>query len=116
MAEQLSLHGAWTERDRIIDALRQNHSAYLTTLRSFARVIALQRGIVTIDDVREEIARQDFFMPADIGADERVLGAVFTRREFEAIGQQPTRRSEWAARVGRARSNITVYRLRKDAS
>lgn len=114
MSVQLAFFSGLGERDRILSAMRENHSVYLNAIRSFARVIALKRGTVTIDDVREEIERQNFPMPSEIGADERVFGAVFSRSEFLPVGQCPTRRAEHAKRVGIARSNITVYKLKNE--
>lgn len=100
------------EKDRILAAMRENHPIYLTTLRSFAREIALRSGRVCIDDIREMIAQRDFPMPKDIGITERVFGVVFLAREFEPVGQVVSRREDFVKRVGRARSLITVYRLR----
>lgn len=115
MSVQASLFDGLAERNRIIESMRQNHKIYLTALRSFARVHAMQHGEVTIDDVRDAIAREQYPMPAEVGCDERVFGSLFTTKEFAAIGQRPTRREEWAKRVGRARSFVTVYRLKPAA-
>lgn len=112
MTAQLGFFDGLSERNRILTAMADKHAIYLNALRSFAREIALRVGSVTIDDVREEMERREFPMPSAIGADDRILGALFTRAEFQALRQIPTRRSEWAKRVGRARSFVTVYRLR----
>jgi hypothetical protein len=115
MSEQLSLIAAVTERDRIIAHLAANHASYLESLREFAVAHALECGRVSIDDVRDTIERTGYPMPHEVGIDERVFGALFTRKRFQAVGTQPTRREAFAARVGMARSQITVYALRAAA-
>lgn len=115
MTQQLSFLGAVSERDRILQAFQENHKPYIEAVRAFARDIARRVGTVSIDAVREELQRRDFPMPAEVGIDERVFGTLFRCKEFVAIAQRPTTRVEWAARVGRARSNVTVYRLSEAA-
>lgn len=116
MTAQLDIFTALTTRDRILDALAANHAQYLAELREIARYVAQRNGEVTIDDVRSEIVRRGYPMPAEIGADERVFGVVFRCRDFTPIGQRKTSRKEWAARVGVARSAVTVYVLRTVAA
>jgi hypothetical protein len=114
MSHQLSFLEAREARDRILEKLAANHYDYLTALRSFAREHALRHGRVSIDDVRDAIAREDYFMPQDIGMrDERVFGAVFRTDDFVPVAEEQTRRKAWAQRVGRARSGVLVYRLRE---
>jgi hypothetical protein len=110
---QLAFFEAQDERNRIIAALAKNHKAYLDALREFAVAHAAQHGTVTIDDVRDTISRTDFPMPADLEIDERVFGSVFNRNRFRAVDTIPTRRLEFAQRVGLSRSSVTVYRLRE---
>lgn len=112
MSTQLTLLDAIGERDRIIASFQENHRTYLEALRAFAREIALRDGVVSIDEVRAEIERREFPMPKDIGADERILGALFASKDFICVGQRPTTRAAWSARVGRARSNVSVYRIK----
>ena len=112
MAVQLAFFGEITERNRIIAAMRDAHPVYLGTVRSFARLIAMRKGTVTIDDVRADLEARDFPLPSDIGADDRIFGALFTRKEFEAVGQVLTSRQERVARAGRNSSYITQYKLR----
>ncbi|MDE2102368.1 MAG: hypothetical protein KGL39_34295 [Patescibacteria group bacterium] len=100
-------------RARIIAAMSENHHDYLEELRHIARGILAHRGAVTIDDVREEMTRIGFPMPNEIGADNRILGAVFATKEFKAVTQIPTRRKERLARSGPGASYVTVYELRK---
>lgn len=108
---QLAFFDGRAERDRIIAAFQSNHRTYLEALRGFARDIARRAGEVTVDDVRDECAVRDFPLPDEVGIDARVLGALFNTKDFQPIAQRPTTRKEWANRVGRARSNVTVYRL-----
>lgn len=112
-ASQISLFEAKSERDRILDAIaeRPEQRVYLGFVRPIAREIAARNGSVCIDDVREELKRRDLPMPHEVGLDARVFGALFRCGDFVAVEQRPTTRTAWAARVGRARCNVTVYRL-----
>lgn len=101
-----------SERNRIIEAMRASRPAYAAALTEFAVALAAQNGTVNVDQLRIKIASIDFPMPADVDADERIFGSVFPRRLFEPIGRVATQRTEFAKRVGVARSSITVYRLR----
>lgn len=113
---QMALVGfARGERDRIMDAIASNHRTYLEFIRSLAREIAARSGNVSIDEVRAEMAQRDWPMPEEIGADARVFGALFRVPEFVPVGRRVTRRAEVAARVGRARSEVTVYEWRVKA-
>jgi hypothetical protein len=114
-ARQMALFESRRERDRILRAMAENHFVYLEGLRSFAREHALRNPhlLVTIDDVLRIMAARDWPQPSEIGADNRILGTVFTRKEFEPVGRRPTERAERIARSGRARGDITVYRLRE---
>ena len=112
MAVQLAFFGGIAEKNRIIEAMREAHPVYLGTVRSFARLIAMRKGTVTIDDVRVDLEARDFPLPSEIGADDRIFGALFTRKEFEPIGQVLTARQARVARAGRNSSYITTYKLR----
>jgi hypothetical protein len=111
MAAQLAFFDGLTERNAILQRFQENHRVYLEAVRSFARVIAMRTGCVSIDDVRDELARREFPMPLEIGVTERVFGPLFLTKDFVPWKRVPTRRTDWAKRVGRARSDITVYRL-----
>jgi hypothetical protein len=50
--------------------------------------------------------------PEEVGIDRRVLGALFDRKSFLAVGRVQTKRLDRVVRSGVARSDITVYRLR----
>lgn len=112
-ALQLSLLEGRGERDRILAAIASDpaHKVYLSFIRPIARELAQRHGLVTIDDVREELKRRDLPLPGEVGIDERVFGTLFRCKDFIAVAQRPTTRKEWAQRVGRARSNVTVYRV-----
>ena len=116
IVQQTLFETARTERDDILARLAAKHTTYLEFVRAIARELAVRHWSVTIDDVREELAARKLPMPADIGADERVFGALFRSKEFEAIGTRATTRMEFAARVGAQRSRVTVYRIRKEAA
>ena len=113
VARKKRVHGGRTERDRVLDALASNREGYLAGVRALAIECARALGEITIDDVRERMAEVGYPMPSDVGADERCFGTLLRCKEFVAVGQRPTTRLEWAARVGKARSNVTVYRLRE---
>ncbi|MHB8703713.1 MAG: hypothetical protein ACYC8W_06150 [Candidatus Tyrphobacter sp.] len=119
-SRQIALFEARRERDRILDAMNKDHRIYLEALRSFAREHSLRNPsrLVTIDDVRRLMEARDFPLPGEIGADERILGAVFRCKDFKPVGQRPTARLERIARCGIARSNVTIYTLQihRDAS
>ena len=93
------------------------HGEYLECLRAHALRIADRKGNVTIDDVRDEIEAMHLPMPTQIGADDRMFGCVLRAcKELCSVGVQQTRRIEWARKVGRTRSMVTVYARREDAS
>lgn len=112
---QLSMFGALAERDRILEAFREHHPTYLAALRGFARDLARKHGEVTIDALRAEIEARAFPMPREIGADERLFGVVFRCKDFRPVGMRRTTREAWAARVGRSRDGVMVYRLSEAA-
>ena len=109
---QLGLFGGRTERDRIMESLEANHFTYLGFVRGIARDIARRDGIVSIDEVRAELTARDLPLPHDIGADERIFGALFRGSEFRPVGRRKTSRADWAQRVGENRSQVTVYEVR----
>ena len=108
---QLALFEAQSQRDRVLLALANNGGAWLAAVRAFAVAIARRTGTVSIDDVREELEREGFPMPADVGCDSRIFGCVLRHADFEATGQQPTRRAARILRSGLGASYITTYRL-----
>lgn len=110
-ATQLAFFHGVGERNRILAAMAENHSVYLTSLRSFARVICLEEGSVTIDRLREVMKERGFPFPDEINADNRILGTVFNTKDFIAVGQRPTKRTERIARSGIGSSFVTTYRL-----
>lgn len=113
MIEQLTLiDSARLERERIRNALAQSRQTYLATVRSFLRLYALEHGgEASVDDAYTAIERHGFFTPADLGFDNRCFGSLFKSEEWRPVRQVATRRAEVVARVGRARSFVTVYRL-----
>jgi hypothetical protein len=118
MSTQMAMFYGLSERNRILDAIREDHSIYLTTLRSFAREHALQYGTVCIDDVRKMLIERDYPMPRDLcmKCGERVFGVVFSHRDFVPICQKPSTRPERIARAGVGSSQIWVYRLRQEVA
>lgn len=112
-ALQLSLLEGRGERERILAAIAEDpaHKVYLSFIRPIARELAQRHGSVTIDDVRAELQRRDLPLPKEVGIDERVFGALFRCKDFVPVAQRPTTRTDWAQRVGKARSNVTVYRV-----
>jgi len=114
---QLAMFDGLAERDRIIAAMRDNHPSYVASLTEFAVAHCARSadGTVTIDDVRDAIARTEFPMPEEVGADPRIFGTIFPRRTFVPVGITQSRRAEHVKRSGRARSAVTVYRLREAA-
>lgn len=106
---QLAFFDGRSERDRIIASFQANHRTYLEALRGFARDLGRKNGEVTVDDVREECKLRDFPLPHEVGIDARVLGALFSTKEFVPVAQRPTRRGDRIARAGVGASYITVY-------
>lgn len=113
VSTQLALLDAISERDRVLAAIAQKreNGIYLQFVRPIARELAQRNGYVSIDDVRAELQRRDFPLPEEAGLDSRVFGALFRCKAFIAVTQRPTTRIAVAARWGRARSNVTVYKL-----
>jgi hypothetical protein len=115
--EQLALiAAARSERERWITFYETNHGSYLKAVRAAARDIAQRDGTVDIDKVRVEMDRRCIPMPAEFGASNRLLGALFTKSEFIAVGQHLTTRAERIARAGSGSSFICVYRLKNVAA
>jgi hypothetical protein len=79
---------------------QSDRRAWLMQARSAARSIAMKRGSVTIDEVREHCPPPD-------DADPRVMGAVFKRDEFELIDYIESRRKACHGR------HIGIFRLRE---
>lgn len=92
---------------------KERHGDYVECLRAHGKRIAEQRGRVTIDDLREEMALLHLPMPTDIGADDRMLGSVLRAcKDLQIVGVEQTRRLEHAKRVGATRSLISVYGIK----
>lgn len=115
MGRQMPLLYGADEKNRILEAFRQNHGIYLATVRSFARVHAMRHGTVTIDDVHEILHEKQFPTPEQVGVTNRLFGALFCRSEFTVVGERTTRRAERVKRAGAGSSGIKVYRLREDS-
>jgi len=81
------------------EALNTDRQAWLARARGAARSIAMTRGSVTIDEVREHC-------PPPNDCDPRVMGAVFKRDEFELIDYIESRRKACHGR------HIGIFRLR----
>lgn len=117
MPEQLALiAAARSERERWIAFYESHHPEYLKAIRSAARDIARRDGTVDIDKVHVEMARRALPMPAEFGADNRLLGALFCKSEFVACGSHVTSRVERIARAGANSSSVCVYRLKDVAA
>lgn len=69
------------------ELLERTRGEYLHDARETARQLLRKRDYVTIDDIR-------LVCPPPKGVDPRVMGAVFTPAEFEAIGWIRSSRSE----------------------
>lgn len=115
MMQPTLFEAAKSQRDQIMDAMEAEpaHSVYLRFARTVALDLGHRNGFVTIDDVRAELARQDFPMPGEVGLDARVFGVLFRCKNFVAVEQRPTARKERLARAGIGASYITVYRIRE---
>ena len=72
---------------------------WLTRARAAARSLAMRRGSVTIDEVRE-------LCPPPGDVDPRVMGAVFKHNEFELVDYIESRRKACHGR------HIGIFRLR----
>lgn len=66
--------------------LEDAHAAWIDKARYHAREIALKRGFVTSDDIWD-------ICPPPNTIDSRVMGAVFSKHEFEQVGYVKSRRA-----------------------
>ena len=71
----------------ILPLFEQTRGDWLTEAREVARRLAAENGEVTINDVRA-------ICPPPKEIDGRVMGAVFTRKDFIRIGFQNSDRKE----------------------
>jgi hypothetical protein len=78
-------------------------SDWLDLARAHARRIAREQGEVTIDDVRAHC-------PPPEGCDPRIMGSVFSQREFERFDFRSSRRQACHGRP------IGVFRLRRNTA
>lgn len=69
----------WRER------LETAHAEWIAEARQLAREIAIRKGCVTSDDIWDAC-------PPPATIDSRVMGAVFSRHEFEQTGYVKSRR------------------------
>ena len=112
-AEQLALFRGITERDKIMARYEADHKLYLSTLRSIAVSIAATKGEVCVDDVRRRMKVDDFPMPSEVGASEKIFGRLLSGcAELEFVERKLSTRAERLARSGPGASGIDVYRLR----
>jgi hypothetical protein len=72
---------------------------WLSHARDAARRLAAEKGEITVNDVRG-------VCPPPEGADPRIMGSVFLKREFERVGFRPSSRDACHGRT------IGVFRLR----
>lgn len=73
--------------EKVLPLLEMSAPEYLDAARAIAREIAVQKGSVTIDDVRLRL-------PPPESVDARVMGAVLAPREFTCIGYEKSSRRE----------------------
>lgn len=85
-------------KQEVLPLFEQGRADWLVKARAAARKIAIERGTVTIDDVR------DVCPPPD-GVDPRVMGAVLRAPAFEVIKYQKSSRRECHNRP------VAVFRL-----
>jgi len=76
---------------------------WLELARGHARRIAREQGEVTIDQVRS-------VCPPPDGCDPRIMGSVFSRRDFERVDFRASRREACHGRP------IGVFRLKRNAA
>jgi hypothetical protein len=76
---------------------------WISRARDAARRLAQAQGEITINDVRA-------LCPPPEGADPRIMGSVFLKRDFERVGFKPSTRDACHGRM------IGVFRLRAGAS
>lgn len=91
-------------RDQALTGLEEARMEYLAHARSVAESYArMGDGTCTVDDVRR-------VLPPPEGMDPRVMGAVFTRKDWELVGYKSSHRRECHGRP------IARFRLRGIAS
>src|SRR5262245_46110632 len=83
----------------VLPLFEQHRANWLEQARGVARQIGLQQYHVTIDDVRE-------LCPPPRDVDGRVMGAVFTRKEWQRVGYQASTRGTCYHRP------VTVFKLK----
>lgn len=67
------------ELQTVMDLFEQNREDYLTEARSAAESLANERGVITVNDVRE-------VCPPPKDVDPRVMGAIFRSKAWEKVG------------------------------
>ena len=72
---------------------------WLSRAREAARLLAAEKGAITINDVRG-------VCPPPEGADPRIMGSVFLKRDFERVGFAASSRDACHGRT------IGVFKLR----
>lgn len=85
-------------RDLNLDLFEIRDAEFLSHCRSVAKRVAMERGSVSINDVRERIE-----LPVNINPS--VFGAVFKGREFKPVGYTEARHKSAHARA------VRVYAL-----
>lgn len=113
MTAQLSFGLEAFEFERVCQHWASNHPKYLASLRELGIAIARRLGEVTVDELREEMAKFKIPFPKEIGADERMIASVLRGcRQLQIKGERKTTRVDWAKRVGSTRDKVTVYELK----
>ena len=85
-------------RDLNLDLFEIRDAEFLSECRTVARRVAMERGQVSINDIRERVA-----LPANVNPS--VFGAVFKSRDFRAVGY-----TEATHKAAHARA-VRVYAL-----
>lgn len=86
MSDQLDLSAGRKERDYGLDRVGFNNQPFLRLMRAVARRIALRRGWVTTDDLRE-YAKENNVVPSHPNA----WGAIFRSSEWKCVGRRRSR-------------------------
>lgn len=84
-------------RDLNLDLFELRDAEFLTECRSLAKRVAMERGQVSINDVRERIE-----LPVNMNPS--VFGAVFKTREFKPVGYTEAKHKSAHARAVRVYS------------
>jgi len=84
----------------VLPLFEEHREEWLDRARADARMIGTRQELVTIDDVRA-------LCPPPPDVDPRVMGAVFTRSEWESVGYQRSARRECHNRP------VGVFRLKR---